>query len=130
MLATAPVLPDWIDQVSVNYEPEKKLLEEVEKRAEKHGWAISNGASLPSELRLRTDVLFEQTRPKRRVRLAILPKSQKGAGMIRLDASNLRTIELVYQPKKESWRVEAGGVFIDDDLLKHDWVWLIDRMFR
>jgi hypothetical protein len=129
-VATTPVLPDWLDQVPVNYEPEKELVAEVEKMAEQNGWTVSNGESLPSELRQRTDVLFEQSKPKRNIRLAILPKGRRGIGMIRLDASNLRTVELVYQPRKKRWRVEAGGVFIEDDLLKHDWDWLIERLFR
>ena len=129
-MAATPVLPDWIDQAAVNYTPEKELVAEVEKMAELNGWAFSNGESLPSELRLRTDVLFEQSGSKRGIRLSILPKSRKDTGVIRLDASNLRTVELVYQPKKRCWRVEAGGVFIDDDLLNHDWDWLIARLFR
>ena len=129
-MAITLVLPAWLDQVQVNYEPEKELVAKVEKMAQQNSWIVSNGESLPFELRQRTDVLFEQSIPKRNIRLAILPKSRHGSGMIRLDASNLRTIELVYQPKKKSWRVEAGGVFIDDDLLKHDWDWLIERLFR
>ena len=129
-MTTAPVLPDWLDEAPVNYEPEKELVAEVEKVAQQNGWMVSDGVSLPLELRQRTDVLFEKPTLKRHIRLSILPKSRRGIGMIRLDASNLRTIELVYQPKKNLWRVEAGGVFIADNLLDHDWDWLIERLFK
>ena len=129
-MATTLLLPDWLDHAQVNYEPEKELVTEVEKMAQQNGWTVSNGERLPFELRERTDVLFEQPTLKRHVRLSILPKSRKGIGMIRLDASNLRTVELVYQPKKKRWRVEAGGVFIEEDLLMHDWEWLIERLFK
>ena len=125
------VLPEWLDQVpTVNFAPEKYLLTQIETWAETHGWMVSDGSQLPLELRQRTDVLLEQPDHDRRIRLAVLRKSRNGVGFIRVDSSNLRTVELLYQHKQPQWRVEAGGVRVEDDLLNRGWDWLIRLMFQ
>jgi len=103
------VLPEWLDQVpTVNFAPEKYLLTQIETWAETHGWMVSDGSQLPLELRQRTDVLLEQPDHDRRI----------------------RTVELLYQHKQPQWRVEAGGVRVEDDLLNRGWDWLIRLMFQ
>ncbi|HLV81711.1 MAG TPA: hypothetical protein VKT32_15600 [Chthonomonadaceae bacterium] len=125
------VLPDWLDQVpSVDFAPEKDLLTRPETWAQENGWIVSDGSSLPSELRRRTDVLFQRTDREQAIRLAVLPKSRNGAGEIRLDASSLRTIELVYRRPQRQWRVAVSGVPIADDPSQVGWDGLVDLMFR
>ena len=117
-----PVLPQWIDQVpGVDFEPEKKLLADLEAWASENGWDVSDGSKLSSELRRRTDVLLEQPEKKRRLRIAVLDKTKRGPGVIRMDASNHRIFELVYQPKAMRWRVETGTVPLTDYVTKVDW---------
>ncbi len=119
------VLPAWLDQMpNVSFEGEKALLEQLETWAQKDGWIVSDGDTLPQELRQRTDVLFEHPKSSDRIRLAVLVKSHNGAGSLRLDSSEFRTLELVYQPRKRRWRVIAGNVPIEDDLYNRDWNWL------
>jgi hypothetical protein len=125
------VLPGWLDQVpTVDYSPEKDLLRELERWAQQNGWNVSDGSKLSIELRQRTDVLLERPSYDQRLRVAVLPKSRSGKGTIRVDASNLRTVELLYQRKQPHWRVEAGGVRVEDDLLRRGWDWLIKLMFQ
>lgn len=125
------VLPTWLDQVpTVNFAPEKDLLTQLETWAQANGWIVSDGSKLPLELRQRTDVLLEQPDLNQRLRLAVLRKSRNGVGVIRVDSSNLRTVELVYQRRQPHWRVEAGGVRVEDDLLNRGWAWLIKLMFQ
>ena len=125
------VLPEWLDQVpAVNFAPEKELLTQFETWAQANGWIVSDGGNLPLELRRRTDVLLEQPNLDQRIRLAVLRKSRNGVGVIRVDASNLRTVELLYQRRQPHWRVEAGGVRVEDDLLKRGWAWLIKLLFQ
>ena len=119
------VLPGWLDQApAVDFAREKALLEHLETLAQTARWTVSNGSELPQELRQRTDVLFMAPNGEDRIRLAVLPRSRRGAGAIRLDSSALRTLELVYWPRKKGWRVFAGGVPIEDDILQRDWKWL------
>lgn len=125
------VLPEWLDQVpTVDFAPEKDLLQQLETWAQANGWIVSDGSNLPLELRQRTDVLLEHPDHNQRLRLAVLRKSRNNVGVIRVDASNLRTIELLYQRKQPHWRVEAGGVRVEDDLLQRGWPWLIKLMFQ
>ena len=125
------VLPDWLDQVpTINFEPEKEMLTRIENWAQEKGWIVSDGQSLPRELRQRTDVLLEKPDLDQRVRIAVLQKSKRGAGAIRLDASTLRTLELVFQPKGKFWRVEIEGVPLDDRLLDNGLDPLFAMMFR
>jgi len=125
------VLPEWIDQVpKVDYAPEKTLLTDLEMWAEQNGWTVNDGSKLPHELRQRTDVLLEMPNSNRRVRVAILRKSPHGVGVIRMDSSNLRTIQLVYRRTQRQWRVEAGDIPIEDNLLERGWGWLLDLMFK
>ena len=124
------VLPDWLDQVpNISFLPEKELLSNFEAWALEHGWTVTDGSTLPHELRQRTDVLLENTEQNQRIRLAVLPKSRKGAGAIRLDA-NLRTLELLYRPKERHWRVEVGGIRIADDLMEKGWEWLVNLVYQ
>lgn len=125
------VLPEWLDDVKkVDFAPEKDLLTQLETWAQANGWIVSDGSNLPLELRQRTDVLLEQPDRDQRMRLAVLRKSRNGRGGIRVDSSNLRTVELLYQSKLPHWRVEAGGVQVEDDLLNRGWAWLIKLMFQ
>lgn len=125
------VLPGWLDQVpTVDYSPEKDLLINLETWAQQNGWVVSDGSNLQFGLRQRTDVVLERPNQGQRIRLAVLPKSRKGKGVIRVDASNLRSVELLYQRKQPHWRVEAGGVRVEDDLLNRGWDWLIKLMFQ
>ena len=125
------VLPEWLDQTpTVSFTPEKELLTQIETWAHENGWIVSDGSELPLELRQRTDVLLSQPERKRRIRLSVLRKSRNGAGVIRVDASNLRTVELLYQRKQPHWRVEADGVRVEDDLLMRGWPWPIKLMFQ
>jgi hypothetical protein len=125
------VLPKWISQVpELDFAHETKLLEDFEGWAQRKGWIVSDGSSLPLELRERTDVLLELPGSQQRIRIAVLPKSRRGVGAIRLDASNLRTVELIYRPRQKRWRVEIAGVPLEDDLLDHGWEPLIKLMFR
>lgn len=125
------VVPAWIDTVpGISFEVEKSLLVELETQAQKNGWTVSDGEKLRHELRARTDVLFEKPASSDSIRLAVLRKSRGGAGEIRLDSSEFRTLELVYQPKKRKWRVVAGGVPIADDYETHGWNWLSDLLLK
>ncbi len=125
------VLPEWIDQAPTrDFEPEKEMLKRLELWAEEKGWNVSDGSSLPFELRQRTDVLLDDPKLNRSIRLAILQKSRNGVGAIRVDASNLRTVELLYQSRPMQWRLEAGGVRVEEDLLNRGWDWLIKLLFQ
>lgn len=123
------VLPNWLDQSpKVNYTSEKDMLSQFQTWAEDNGWVVSDGSKLPIALRQRTDVLLEQPDQNQRIRLAVLRKSRSNVGRIRVDSSNLRTVELIYQRKQPNWRVEAGGVRVEDDLINRGWAWLINLM--
>ena len=117
------VAPGWLDQVpNLDFGHEKELLTAFETWAEANGWIVSDGESLPEELQKRTDVLLEypsddKRRDSKRLRLAVLRKSRSSGGVICVDASNLRTVELLFQRKMPHWRVEAAGVRVEDDLL-------------
>ena len=125
------VVPAWLEQVSaVDFSREKDLLTQLEAWAGAAGWTVSNGSELPQQLQQRTDVLFIAPNREDRIRLAVLPKSSKGAGAIRLDSSVLRTLELVYWPRKKSWRVFAGGVPIEDNVRSRGWKWLADLLLK
>ena len=125
------VMPAWLDQMpAIDYTPEKELLSELEAWAQVNGWSITDGSTLPLELRRRTDVLLERPDENRRIRLAILRKSRNNAGAVRVDASSLRTIVLEYESRRKRWRVEAAGVQVDEDLSARGWGWLIDLLFR
>jgi|GEM_PF-6097480 len=125
------VLPNWLDQLpTVDFTPEKELLTELEKWAIENNWNVSDGSSLPFELRQRTDVLLNKPQHEQTIRLAVLRKSRNGVGVIRVDSSNLRTVELLYQRRQPHWRVEAGGVRVEDDLRNRGWSWLINLMFQ
>ena len=104
------VLPGWLDDVpKVDFAPEKALITQLETWAEADGWTVSDGSSLIPELRHRTDVLLERPERDQRLRLAVLNKSRRGAGAIRLDSSLLRTLELLYRPRQRRWRVVRRG---------------------
>src|ERR1700722_3915433 len=121
------VLPGWLDQVpKIDFTPEKSILAQLERLAEASGWTVTDGRSLPEALRERTDVLFEHPDGEKIIRAAVLQKSRSGSGMIRLDSSIFRTVELVYLRRKHRWRVEIGSVPIEeeDDVLSHGWDWL------
>jgi len=125
------VIPSWLDQVStLDFTPEKALLAQIEIWAQANGWTVSDGSGLPLELRQRTDVLLEQVDKQQRVRLAVLQKSRSDIGLIRLDASNLRTVEIVYRRRTKLWRMEVAGVPVEDDILARGWDWLFERMFK
>src|SRR5580692_8082008 len=102
------VLPGWLDQVPrIDFTPEKSILTQLETWAEEHGWTVSDGGSLPEALRDRTDVLLEHPDGEKRIRVAVLQKSRSGMGLIRLDSSIIRTVELAYIRKLKRWRVEV-----------------------
>ena len=125
------VIPTWLDQVSsVNFTPEKHLLTEIESWAETQGWTVSDGAHLPLELRQRTDVAIEKTAEGKRVRLAVLPKGKTSGGEIRVDSSELRTIELFYKAATRRWQVEVSGVVMEEDLHRRGLPWLFDKLFQ
>lgn len=125
------VLPQWLDQVQgVDFGPEKELLSDLETWASGNGWEVSDGSNLSSELRRRTDVLLNQPAKKRYLRIAVLDKTKRGPGVVRIDASNHRIFELVYQPKTRRWRVETATVPLSDDVEKVDWSWLTELAFR
>ena len=130
------VVPAWLQQIpGVNYQPEIDLLTQFEEWAQENGWSVSDGSSLPPELCQQTDVLLEQRNNDQGVllsiRLAVLRKARgsKKGGAIRVDASTLRTVEFLYQRRQPQWRVEAGGVRVEDDLLKRGWDWLVHLLF-
>jgi hypothetical protein len=131
-----PVLPSWLDQVpGVDFTPEKDLLRDLEQWAAERGWEVSNGGDLPSELERRTDVLLSQPRKQRHMRIAVLPKTRRGSGLIHIDAVSYqpfsdRIFELVYQPRRKRWRVEVATVPLSDDISKEGWDWLADLAFR
>lgn len=106
------------------------MLKSLELWAQEKGWHVSDGSALPIALSQRTDVLLDQPERNRSIRLAVLRKSRNGVGAIRVDASNLLTIELLYQHKQKKWRVEAGGVRVEDDLINRGWDWLIKLLFQ
>ena len=125
------VLPEWIDQVrDVDFEPEKNLLTDMETWARNNGWEVNDGRSLSLELRRRTDILLVQPQRKRHLRIAVLPKTKKGPGVIRMDASNHRVFELIYQPRTRLWRVETAAVPLSEASEKVDWAWLFNLAFR
>jgi hypothetical protein len=125
------VLPNWLDQVQgVDFTPEKEMLSELEHWASADGWEVSDGRSLSFELRQRTDVLIDQPKSRRRLRVAVLSKSKGSPGAIRIDASTHRIFELVYQPKNRRWRVETAAVPLSDDLQKEGWAWFTNLAFR
>ncbi|MFN3649299.1 MAG: hypothetical protein ACK47B_06925 [Armatimonadota bacterium] len=130
------VFPDWIDQVQgVDFTPEKGLLSELEQWAAERGWEVSDGSSLPSELRQRTDVLLSRPGEGRYFRISVLPKSRGSSGQIRLDATSHepfshRIFELIYQSNKKRWRVEVSTVPLADDIRQVGWDWLEDLAFR
>ncbi len=125
------VLPEWIDQApKMDFEPEKEMLKTLELWAEAKGWSVSDGNSLPLELRQRTDVLLDDPKLNRSIRLAILRKSRNGVGAIRAGASNLRTVELLYQSRTKKWRLEAGGALVENDLRNRNGDWLIKLLFQ
>ena len=125
------VLPAWLDQEpKVDFTPEKNLLIALETWAEQNGWTVSDGSTLPGALQQRTDVLLEQPSKDRRIRLAVLRKNRNSTGRIRVDASNLRTVELLYKAKAPHWRVEASDIRVEDDLLNRGWKWLFNLMFQ
>ena len=105
------VIPKWLDTVpGVDFTPEKKLLEDLERWASSDGWTVSDGRSLPESLRQRTDVLLVHQKRDRQLRIAVLPKAKRSPGAVRIDASSLRVFELVYRPKEGQWRVETAAV--------------------
>lgn len=132
----ATVLPDWMDEVEgVDFTPEKELLCELEQWAATRGWKVSDGSSLPTELRQRTDVLLSEDGQQRYLRIAVLPKTRTGPGVVRIDATSHRPFshrifELVYQPKQRRWRVEAATIPLSDDIQRAGWDWLADLAFR
>ncbi len=97
----------------VNFDPEKQLLEQFELWAQENGWEVSDGSELSLFLQKRTDVLLAHPQLDRQIRLSVLPKNRGSAGTIRVDASNLRTVDLVYFPRKSQWRVEAAGMRVE-----------------
>lgn len=130
------ILPGWIDQVhGVDFTPEKELLRDLESWAEARGWEVSDGSGLTSDLRQRTDVLLSQPAAERYLRVAVLPKSKRGSGGVRIDAISHqpfshRIFDLVYQPRRRRWRVEVATVPLSDDIRNQGWDWLADLAFR
>lgn len=130
------VIPDWIDQVQgVDFTPEKELLLDLERWAVAKGWTVSNGSDLPSELRQRTDVLLAAPDGQRYLRIAVLPKTRRAPGVVRIDATSHRgfshrIFELVYQPPQNRWLVEAATIPLSDDLRTEGWDWLENLAFR
>ncbi len=127
------VIPGWLDHVpKMDFTSEKTVLTQLEAMAEERGWKVTGGSGLPDALRERTDVLFEHPDQEEWIRAAVLQKDRNGVGMIRLDSSIFRTIELVYLRRKHRWRVEIGTVPIEekDDVLSHGWDWLVRLLFR
>ena len=123
------IIPKWLDQIpGVDYSPEKQLLTELEDWAIEQGWNVSDGSSLPLELRQRTDVLMEEPEGKKRIRVAVLRKKGK-QGTIRLDASTFRTLELVYRPHARKWRLEVSSVPIAEDIQQKGWNYVADLAF-
>jgi len=123
------IIPKWLDQIpSVDYSPEKQLLTNLEDWAIGRGWVVSDGSSLPFELRQRTDVLMEQPQSNQRFRVAVLSKRGK-SGTIRLDASTFRTFELVYRPHARKWRLEVSSVPITDDVQQKGWDYVAGLAF-
>jgi hypothetical protein len=124
-------IPSWLDQVlGVDFGPEKQLLAELEKWAAQDGWIVSDGRTLPFELRQRTDVLIEKPDEHKRVRVAVLQKGQNGTGEIRLDSSDSVTIELIYNESENAWSVEAGNVVLSTGQQSLDCARLFERLFR
>jgi hypothetical protein len=130
------VLPGWIDEVQgVDFTPEKELLIDLESWARDHGWEVSNGSTLPSELRQRTDVLIFRPNEERYLRVSVLPKSKGGSGRIRIDATkhqpfSHRVFDLVYQPRSQRWLVELAATPLIDDIRRQGWHLLEDFAFR
>lgn len=127
------VIPAWLDQIpQITFDNEKTLLSAIEQYAEADHWKVSDGSDLPLVLKQMTDVLLEDTKSDRRVRLAVLRKSSNNRGMIRVDASNLRTIELVYQGKEPIWRLEVAGIRVLDNFQmdKMGWKTLVKLLFQ
>ena len=127
----AKVMPKWLDDAQgIDFAPEKALLDDLEMWAEADGWYVTDGSGLSSELRRRTDVLLENHEEGHQMRIAVLPKAKRAPGTIRIDTSNYRVFELVYQPKSKRWRVETSSVPLSDDLEKAGWRWLRELAFR
>jgi hypothetical protein len=125
------VIPAWLNQIpNVDFGPERQMLMQLETWATENNWTVSDGSSLPSEFRQRTDVLFERPEKEQSIRAAVLQKSRSSSGVIRLDSSTFRTLELVYRPRQKRWRVEAGSIPIEDDVSKRGWRWLTDLLFK
>ena len=125
------VVPAWLDDVpKIDYTPEKQLLADFESWATANGWVVTDGSSLPIELRRRTDVVFEKPDTNQRLRLAVLRKSRSNAGSIRVDSSDLLTVVLIYQRKRPHWGVEAGGIRFENDLEARGWDWLVNLLFQ
>lgn len=125
------VIPSWLDQVhNLDFSPEKILLGKIEEWALLNGWKVSDGKSLPLDLSQRTDVLLEKKELNRRIRIAVLQKSDNSSGAIRMDSSDLLTLELVYQSDNGKWSVEAGGVRFEHDLLARSFEWLFGLLFQ
>jgi hypothetical protein len=130
------VLPSWIDEVKgVDFTPETDLLRDLEQWADASGWEVSDGKSLPSELRQRTDVLLTQPGRERRMRVVVLPKTPGDPGVVRIDATSYqpfihRVFELVYQPAEGRWRVEAATIPLSDDIRQEGWDRLANLAFR
>jgi len=125
------VLPAWLEQnTEADFGPEKQMLTEIEQWAERDGWTVSDGRQLPYELRARTDVLLEKPAQDKRVRLAVLMKSPKGKGEIRLDSSDFVTLELIHHYKERQWSAEVGNVILKDVVDPQDISWLFGKLFR
>ncbi len=127
------VIPEWLDETSkIKYENEKSMLEAIELYAQDDGWKVSDGSDLSPFMRQRTDVLLEDTKEESSLRLAVLVKSSNNRGMIRVDASYLLTVVLVYQGKKPIWRVEAAGIRVLDNFMMDSagWKWLVNLLFQ
>ena len=124
------VQPAWLDQIQgVDFEPEKKMLGDIQRWATDNGWVASDGSKLQFGLAAHTDVLLEKSHEDRRVRLAVLRKSNSGDGEIRLDSSEFTTIELIYLPDTKRWRAEVGNVTLQKDFNYEDIPWLFGKLF-
>ena len=124
-----PVIPSWLDQVSgIDFSQEKALLGNLEKWASGHGWTVTDGEELSHELRARTDVLIRKNGD--RVRVGVMPKNRSDQGMVTLEASTLRTADLVFQAKKGKWRVEIGAAPVEDDVESAGYGRLFSLLFK
>ena len=123
------LIPQWLDNApGVDYSEEKALLAAIETWADKDGWSVSDGSELTPELRVRTDVLLEKG--QKQVRLSVYPRRKRGRGIVRIDASNLRTAELVFYREKKRWRTEFGSIPVEDDTMQRGFDWLFSVLFK